>query len=95
MKPGSDIGEAAPPLAAVGPTEIGLTFPEAEPWAYLINDLVAVASFGIPEMGRTMAGSGPLVFDVSVSDGALQTSVSRGAGDSVEAAVTAEPNSPP
>jgi hypothetical protein len=89
---GAEIAPSGEPLWAGGSAEFGVVIPDVESWAYLINDIPAVTSFEVQDLNRTMPGQGPLVFHISVKEGALEISPSRGGGG---AGVTAEPIPPP
>jgi hypothetical protein len=52
--------------------------PATEPWALRINDLPGVTSMGWADDGRTLTGEGPLIYSISVEEGGLSTSASRG-----------------
>lgn len=88
-KEGDEIGEPMTPLGA-GATATGdMPMPDVESWALLVNDLVAVTSFGLAESEESLPGEGRIVIHVAVEEGALNTLTSR-VGD--QAGETSEPH---
>ena len=74
---GASLGDAVN-LPAGKSTRLQVPIPAAPQWALRINDIPAVTSLGMTENERGLTGAGPLVYSVSVEDGGLSTTVSRG-----------------
>lgn len=87
-EPGPEIVRAMGPLGPGSTVTADMAIPGVESWALLVNDIVAVTSLGVADSRRAMPGDGPLVFHISVYDGALEVSTSRSEGG---AGVTAAP----
>jgi hypothetical protein len=87
-EPGREIVPAMGPLGAGGTTTARMAVPSAESWALLVNDMLAITSFGVADLRRQTPASDPLVFHIAVHDGALEVSALPVEG---EAGVTTEP----
>lgn len=74
---GDVIGDPMTPLGAGGTATGDMPMPDVESWALLVNDIVAVTSFGLAESVASLPGQGPIVVHVAVEEGALMTSTSR------------------
>jgi hypothetical protein len=76
------------PIGAAGTATWGMTFPAADSWAFMVNDMIGITSFAIADLRRTTPPSEPLLFHIAVYDGALEISAMPVEGD---AGTTTEP----
>lgn len=74
---GEALGDAFAPLGPGRSVTVDMPTPNVDSWAIMVNDLVAVTSFGLAESEANLPGLGPLVVHVAIHPGQLNMSTSR------------------
>lgn len=83
---GAPLGDAMT-IPAGASARLRVPIPSVPNWALRINDLPGVTSLGLAEAERGVTGDGPLSYSITVDEGGLSTTVSR--GDSVSGETSA------